>query len=82
MDSMDRWIDGLTAIQEATEAWESEKRQRLSEGGEYRHVGDEEFDQLTQFEAHVPVPTLEDMDKILLEKKKQALLDKYVTPVL
>jgi len=30
----------------------------------------------------VPVPTLEDMDKILLEKKKQALLDKYVAPVL
>jgi pre-mRNA-splicing factor ISY1 len=70
------------AIQEAMDAWERERQERMQEGGgQYQDanndLGDDELE-VSEFEAHVPVPTLEDMDKLLLEQKKQALLEKYV----
>eukprot|EP01104_Vermistella_antarctica_P013396 TRINITY_DN4041_c0_g1_i1.p1 TRINITY_DN4041_c0_g1~~TRINITY_DN4041_c0_g1_i1.p1 ORF type:complete len:256 (-),score=66.07 TRINITY_DN4041_c0_g1_i1:51-818(-) len=69
------------AAKESEANWQTLKKQRMSQG--IVEDGDSSSDEegngrSDDFVAHVVVPSKEDMEKLLLERRKQDLLNKYV----
>jgi len=61
------------AIAQAVKDYQSKQKRKAEDAG----LSDEEKED--QFVAHVPVPTKEQMEKIIIEKRKEELLKKYVS---
>eukprot|EP00002_Diphylleia_rotans_P005648 TRINITY_DN1482_c0_g2_i3.p1 TRINITY_DN1482_c0_g2~~TRINITY_DN1482_c0_g2_i3.p1 ORF type:complete len:294 (-),score=86.09 TRINITY_DN1482_c0_g2_i3:299-1051(-) len=66
------------AIRAAAEKWEAEQRERERVSG---IVMSQEKSEPDRFVAHVPVPSLEDIEKVLLKKRKEELMRMYAAEV-
>jgi len=62
------------AIKESVAAHRDKQRRKTEAGGE-----SDEDDGTTEFVAHVPVPTKEQVEKMIIDKRKEDLLKKYVS---
>jgi len=63
------------AVEQAVHEYTEKQRRRAEDGG----ISEEEDNETTEFVAHVAVPTKEQVEKMLLDIRKQDLLAKYVS---
>jgi len=62
------------AVEKAVKTWEKENQIKLKEKGAFATPADAELDLV----SHMPVPSKEEIEKLVVAKKKQELLKKFV----